>query len=353
MEFPKETLKNSSPILLPPLSDYACVNQLFTFDFGVTDPDGDDLVYRLVTPLDAPSSTTPKATIAPFDLVNFSTGFSASNMIGGSLPLSIDSEGILSVNANMVGLYVFAVAIDEYRDGVKIGQITREFQLKVLDCEQADPPELEISINGITYNETDTLTFDYFDNNKCADIEINDLQTDGSGVVTIKARNWDGAGITFDDPNWTGSNDFVEICFPDCPLPNGEPYIFDVIVSDNSCAVPLRDTVKMHVLIDYPNIAPELTASLNLTANIHNVELLTGESLSFEISASDADADSIEIEIITIGFDANSLGMDFTVPAKGLSILTSTFTWTPDCDAIPIDKDSIEYQDKFVVRDYK
>ena len=43
---------NSSPRLFPPLSDYACVNQLFYTDFAGTDDDGDSIVYSLAHPYD-------------------------------------------------------------------------------------------------------------------------------------------------------------------------------------------------------------------------------------------------------------------------------------------------------------
>ena len=66
---------NSSPKLFPPLSDYACINQLFYIDFAGTDDDGDSIVYSLAAPLDdhqpndagisALPDPTPPATIAP------------------------------------------------------------------------------------------------------------------------------------------------------------------------------------------------------------------------------------------------------------------------------------------------
>ena len=59
---------NSSPILFKPLSDYACINQLFYTEFTGVDPDGDSLVYSLTTPLNSSSAVVAPypSTKAPF-----------------------------------------------------------------------------------------------------------------------------------------------------------------------------------------------------------------------------------------------------------------------------------------------
>ena len=56
MEFPAvvrngQPFIDSTPRTFPPLADYACINELFYYDFGGQDSDGDSLVYDLVTPL--------------------------------------------------------------------------------------------------------------------------------------------------------------------------------------------------------------------------------------------------------------------------------------------------------------
>ena len=132
MEFPEEGLKNSSPEPLVPLNDYACVNKDFSFSFAVTDPDGDDIVYSLVAPLDAPNGTNDGTSVAaagPYSDVTFAPGFSVANMIPGTPSLSINTNGLLTLKATNIGLYSFAVLIEEFRGGVKIGEVRRDFQL--------------------------------------------------------------------------------------------------------------------------------------------------------------------------------------------------------------------------------
>ncbi|UOQ76588.1 hypothetical protein MUN84_18955 [Hymenobacter sp. 5516J-16] len=48
---------DSTPRIFPPLGDYACRGELFYYDFGGQDPDGDSLVYDMVTPLNGHAST--------------------------------------------------------------------------------------------------------------------------------------------------------------------------------------------------------------------------------------------------------------------------------------------------------
>src|SRR6185437_2762537 len=133
---------NSEPLFKTLTGDFPCVNRPFTFDFSGTDPNGDSLVYSLVTPLAGhadliyygPEPVPPYP--APYPLVSWIPGFSATKAIPGNPSLSIDPHtGILSVNPNNTtsgNLYAFGIVCDEYRNGVKIGQVRRDFQFWVI-----------------------------------------------------------------------------------------------------------------------------------------------------------------------------------------------------------------------------
>ncbi|MEJ7658936.1 MAG: hypothetical protein WKG07_04590 [Hymenobacter sp.] len=59
LEFPAvvrngQPFRDSTPRLFPALADYACLGELFTYEFGGQDPDGDSLAYDLVTPAQRP-----------------------------------------------------------------------------------------------------------------------------------------------------------------------------------------------------------------------------------------------------------------------------------------------------------
>jgi gliding motility-associated-like protein len=148
LEFPAlkdaagQEFKNSSPKFTVPNGEYICKGQPFKFDNGATDEDGDQLRYSLVTPYSGFSNgTTPIPNPRPssnYPTINWISGYSATTAIPSTPVMAIDDKGQITVTSNQLGLYVFSVLVEELRNGVVIGQVRRDFQLKVIDCEQ--PP---------------------------------------------------------------------------------------------------------------------------------------------------------------------------------------------------------------------
>ena len=151
LEFPPVVVnnvafRNSAPDFSLPNGDYICINKPFQFNMSARDADGDELRYSLIDPV-AGFTSSGQATIAanigrfPYPPARWINGFNANAAIKGPKPLSINPKtGIMSVTANETGLYAFAVLIEEYRRGVKIGAVRREFQLPVVDCSKTTPP---------------------------------------------------------------------------------------------------------------------------------------------------------------------------------------------------------------------
>ncbi len=138
---------DSSPEFSEIQGDYACLNADYYLDFNATDADGDSLVYALTTPVTGFSNRAapnPQAIgSSNYPVVNWVDGISLANVIPGSRPLRVDAQtGRLSFTANKLGLYVFSVTVNEYRNGENIGSVTRDFQIKVIDCFEALPPKI-------------------------------------------------------------------------------------------------------------------------------------------------------------------------------------------------------------------
>ena len=158
LEFPAlqqngKFFSNSSPQFAPINGEYICLGEPFTFPFGATDPDGDELRYSFVTPLNqkgtAMGGIQNVVSAAPYPDVVWLPGFAASNSIPGSPPLSIDSQtGQLSITATQLGLFVFAVKVEEYRNGTKIGEVRRDFQFLVIDCPPNTTPDPSVQIKN-------------------------------------------------------------------------------------------------------------------------------------------------------------------------------------------------------------
>jgi hypothetical protein len=119
---------NNTPILLNPPVDKAAVNQVFIHNPAAFDPDGDSLSYAM--------TVCTGENGEPIE----SYSFPASKY----QPIYIDSiTGNLVWNTPMqAGAYNVAFNIFEWRQGIKIGQITRDMQIEVFDTDNT-PPEID------------------------------------------------------------------------------------------------------------------------------------------------------------------------------------------------------------------
>lgn len=133
------TACNNSPRFndFPPI--VICVNAPINFDHSATDPDGDQLVYSLCTPYTGASSLDPQPlpenTLSPFSTVTWQSPYSVSNPIGGSPTLAIDAQtGLLTGTPNRTGQFVVGVCVQEFRNGVFVGETKRDFQFNVTTC---------------------------------------------------------------------------------------------------------------------------------------------------------------------------------------------------------------------------
>lgn len=161
LEFPPLSIRDNSPVFSFPNGDYICKDQPFTMKMSATDPDGDELRYSLVTPMSGNTTrNNPTGDASPkssYPLIQWTTGISLQNVIPGTPSLQIDPRsGTLSVTAKELGLFVFTVQCDEYRNGVKIGVVRRDFQLLVIECSKNSPPA-----PVITYNKLPTQTINF------------------------------------------------------------------------------------------------------------------------------------------------------------------------------------------------
>ncbi len=129
---------NSSPEFRewPPI--FVCTGEALSYDHSAVDSDGDSLVYRLCAPFMGGSINRPipqPASRPPYDEVIFKSPYSVDNLLGGDVPLAIDQSGIITGQPTAIGQYLVGVCVEEYRNGVLIGSIRRDFEYNVVDCE--------------------------------------------------------------------------------------------------------------------------------------------------------------------------------------------------------------------------
>lgn len=137
----------------PPIG--ICVNEPFNFDHSATDPEGDELVYEFCAPLQGggplgvndPSEQrlcegiTPDPRFCPppyNDVIFAAPNYSPTNPLGASSPLSINPvTGAITGTPTVTGQFVVGICVKEYRNGVLLSELRRDFQFNVVNCESA------------------------------------------------------------------------------------------------------------------------------------------------------------------------------------------------------------------------
>lgn len=135
---PAEAICNNSAYFTnaPPL--VICAGDDFVFDHSALDVDGDSLVYELCTPYTGgdqmnPSPNPPSP--PPYGFVQWSGSYSANAPLGANPALAIDPQtGVMTATAQTIGIFVYAVCVKEYRNGVLINENRRDFQVTVTNC---------------------------------------------------------------------------------------------------------------------------------------------------------------------------------------------------------------------------
>jgi len=379
LEFPPvvkngEPFINSTPRLFPPLNDYACPNKNYYVDFAGTDDDGDSLVYSLVTPLNThtpdalPPGGLPRP--GPYPNVSWRPGYGVNEVIGGSPDLKISDDGFLTVTPPLIGqgLYVFAVKCEEFRDGVKIGEVRRDFQMLVVDaCPVADPPQIVGRKKGaVNFSQPkQPLSVSYSnsvsDEDRCVNVRISDLDSqkpEDNFEEKIRIRvfplNFKNSTRYLNDllPNVSsailnnGSTADFTICFPECSYIPGGTYQIGIIAYDDACSLPLSDTLRINVFVEQPvNNSPQF-----VTPN-HVITINEGDpKITIPLQATDIDSDQLDVFVVTNGFTLATVGMTLETNASQPGLMTGEFTWDSRCDVFDFTKQT-EFNIKVLVED--
>ncbi|MBL6447267.1 gliding motility-associated C-terminal domain-containing protein [Fulvivirga sp. 29W222] len=339
---------NNTPQLFPPLSDYACVNRGYYADFKGVDADGDSLVYSLVTPLNTPSAVPhpqPPST-APYPQVIWEATYSLNNIVHGNPNLTITDDGLLRVTPTEEGIFVFAVKCEEYRDGEKIGEVRRDFQMVVVDCPPGgSEPDVNIELeDGSTYNEGDVLHF-LADDDKCVKFTVEDEK---GGRVNLKLDP-----IGYDEENFeiqilstspSGDRLTAQVCFTDCPPDKDLPFEVSFIGLDDTCPQPLQDTVKLTVKITPPdNDLPVLKhkeddGSYSVASQrLVTVNEKAGGVKIVQLLGQDANSDLMDFMLEPVGFELADYGMSVIDKANSAGVREVWLQWNYDCQQVSFD----------------
>jgi gliding motility-associated-like protein len=206
---------NNSPQFTNKPVPFICVGQTYCFNNGSNDVDGDSLSYSLVTP--HTSATT---------FVTYTGGYSASQPMASNPAATFNPQtGDMCVKPTMLQVTVLAMLVKEWRNGVLVGSIMRDIQIRTVTCTNNNP-----SLNGI--NNTGVYSI-----NACAGVpltlNIPSFDVDGSQNVTL---TWN-SGITgaIFNPGTGTRPTGVFSWTPTLADVDPTPHCFTVTVKDNAC----------------------------------------------------------------------------------------------------------------------
>jgi gliding motility-associated-like protein len=146
-----ELLNYSTPNFPILNGDYICKNKTFDYSVVATDDDNDELKYKIVAPYRGDNTifSGNDAKPGPYSDVIWKAPYSSNNPLGGQIPLKINSEtGLITLKTSNKGLFLFSFAVEDYRNGKKMGLVRHDFQLPVVDCNLTPLPPPEIKYLG-------------------------------------------------------------------------------------------------------------------------------------------------------------------------------------------------------------
>lgn len=135
---PQPHHENSSPRFnaVPPAA--LCLGHSLVFDHSANDPDGDELVYSLATPLTGGSLADPypgQSTPPPYNTVTWAPGYGATHQVDSEPPMAINpATGVLTAHPTALGNYVIAISVKEYREGTLLSETIRDHLFTVVAC---------------------------------------------------------------------------------------------------------------------------------------------------------------------------------------------------------------------------
>ncbi|MDQ3191467.1 MAG: hypothetical protein M3Q58_07735, partial [Bacteroidota bacterium] len=137
---------NNSPIFTSQPIPYVCAGQPVSYNYGVQEADGDQLVFSLVNGLQNATTSLP-----------YAAGYSGAVPIPG---ITINANtGQLNFTPTTIGNFVVAIRVDEFRNGVLIGTTMRDIQFVVQSCSNSVPDPTGGQITNLSGTATATGPF--------------------------------------------------------------------------------------------------------------------------------------------------------------------------------------------------
>jgi len=232
-------LCDNSPIFTELPVPFICANQLYNYNHGVVEPDGDSLYFTMINPM-----TAGGLPIAH----NVGAGYSLLNPILTTTPFTFSSStGQFSFTANGVQVCVVTILVQEFRNGQLIGSTMRDIQVVIINCTNDIPYTNYIQnltgggvqVDSLTIKACpgETIDFDVIghDNNALDSVFLssNITQVLNGATYTVSGNN-----PTTGHFNWSPS------------LADTGYHFFIVTVKDNACPMVGQQTYAFIIIVD-------------------------------------------------------------------------------------------------------
>ncbi|MBA3901735.1 MAG: hypothetical protein H0X62_16285, partial [Bacteroidetes bacterium] len=246
---PEKANCNSNPVYskLPPI--FLCANMELNFDHSAIDIDGDVLVYEICDPFSGgtPNDPIPNPSAPPpYNVVPWIAPYTSASPMASNPVISINAQtGLLTVKPTTIGQWVIGICVKEYRNGILLSEVKRDFQFNVVPC-----PNLLIADFIIPSNNCSNFSYNF---------------TNSS--YNAKTYFWD-----FGETNLTTDTSYSKDPFYTFSGP-GTYNIMLIINPGDACADTSMQTVVVHPILapDFSVPQPECFTAHNYNFSINGL----------------------------------------------------------------------------------
>jgi PKD repeat protein len=272
---------DNSPTFSSPPINILCNGKDFIFNYGVQDFDTsnsgsllDSITYEWIHPMADEGVTINYNSFYSYDKPIYFLNFPNANYAAPSGFHLNPNTGDIQFRPMKAEVTLMVLKVNEFRNGVKIGEIRRDMQIAVINCAtNISTPKITTpnNVRSKTVCANSQVSFNF----STSDPNPND-------TVTI---SWNGAipGATWTTTNGQANQPTATLTWtPTQNQASQIPYTFTVTAKDNTCPIPGLTSIQYSItVLPKPIVSHTLTDS-GCGKFLFNSKLIQGSGLSYQ-----------------------------------------------------------------------